>query len=76
MIKYPNIYLSSASCPNLEYLALTQINLQMDDEDMTNFAKYCPNLEQLDLLGVRGFTDVGVSFSLKCGMFTNPYEIL
>ncbi|KAL5260015.1 hypothetical protein ACHWQZ_G010210 [Mnemiopsis leidyi] len=48
------------SCPQLEYLALTSVNMRMDDEDIANFAKYCPNLEQLDLLGVRGFSDTGL----------------
>ena len=55
------LFFYSGSCPKLEYLALTSVNIRMDDEDMAKFAKYCPNLEQLDLLGVRGFSDIGVS---------------
>lgn len=48
-------------CPKLEYLALTSVNLNMNDQDMIKLGKKCQNLEQLDLLGQTGFGEKGVS---------------
>ena len=40
---------------------MTSVSIQLDDATLQKFGMTTPNLEQLDLLGVRGYTKIGVS---------------
>lgn len=42
-------------CKNLKKIFLAAIR-GLTDRDLENIASYCPNLEQLDLMGVMGIT--------------------
>lgn len=60
----------SSGCPKLKKLFLTALR-GVADKDLEPFIKNCPNLEQIDLLGVRGITsDICLRYHLVSSLYT------